>query len=52
VGRVIVDKHQPVNRIEVVCARNFHYPPLLNLKHEPISIKRIEYADGSVWLKQ
>jgi hypothetical protein len=52
VGRVIAGKHQPVNRIEVVCAQNFHYLPLLNLKQEQISIKRIEYSDGSIWLKQ
>ena len=52
VGRVIAGSNQQVNRIEVVCAQNFHYPSLLNLKQELISIKRIEYADGSIWLKQ
>jgi len=52
VGRVIAGSNQQVNRIEVVCAQNFHYPSLLNLKQETISIKRIEYADGSIWLKQ
>jgi hypothetical protein len=51
VGRVTAGR-QTANRIEVVCAQNFSLPPLLNLKQEPISIKRIEYVDGSVWERQ
>jgi hypothetical protein len=34
---------------ESVCGRGFNDPALLKEKQEPVSIKRIEYADGSVW---
>ena len=37
------------NVIEMVCAEGFNYSSLLNQQQETISIKRIEYADGSVW---
>jgi hypothetical protein len=43
---------EPVNALEVVCGRGFHDPSLSNQKPETISIKRIEYTDGSVWLRQ
>src|SRR6185295_13735290 len=34
---------------ESVCGRGFNDPSQLKEKQEPITIKRIEYADGSVW---
>jgi hypothetical protein len=54
VVKVISDENQPENIVafEAVCGQGFHDPSLLNQKQETISIKRIEYADGSVWLKQ
>jgi len=39
------------NVIEMVCAQGFNYSSLLNQQQETISIKRIEYVDGSVWQK-
>jgi hypothetical protein len=54
VVKVISDENQPENIVafEAVCGQGFHDPSLLNQKQETISINRIEYADGSVWLKQ
>jgi hypothetical protein len=54
VVKVISDKDQPEKTIafEAVCGQGFHDPSLLNQKQETISIRRIEYADGSIWLKQ
>jgi hypothetical protein len=51
VVKVISDENQPEKTIafEAVCGQGFHDPSLLNQKQETISIKRIEYADGSVW---
>src|SRR5581483_5988019 len=34
---------------ESVCGRGFNDPAMLKEKQEPVGIKRIEYADGSVW---
>ena len=53
VVKVISDENQPEKIItfEAVCGQGFHDPSLLNQKQETISIKRIEYADGSVWQK-
>jgi Haemolysin-type calcium binding protein related domain len=53
VVKVISDKNQPENFVafEAVCGKGFHDPSLLNQKQETISINRIEFADGSVWLK-
>ncbi len=54
VVKVISDKDQPekTSAFEAVCGQGFHDPSLLNQKQETISIKRIEYADGSVWQRQ
>jgi hypothetical protein len=54
VVKVISDENQPEKTIafEAVCGKGFYDPSLLNQKQETISIKRIEYADGSIWLKQ
>ena len=54
VVKVISDENQPEKTIafEAVCGRGFHDPSLLNQKQETILIKRIEYMDGSVWLRQ
>jgi hypothetical protein len=54
VVKVISDENQPEKIIafEAVCGQGFHDPSLLNQKQETISIKRIEYADGSVWQRQ
>ena len=51
VVKIISDENQPEKIIafEAVCGQGFHDPSLLNQKQETISIKRIEYADGSVW---
>src|SRR5262249_38598873 len=51
VVKVISDESQPekVSAFEAVCGQCFHDPSLLNQKQETISIKRIEYADGTVW---
>lgn len=37
------------NVFEAVCRGSFRDPSLLNQNQETISIKRIEYVDGSVW---
>ena len=54
VVKVINDENQPEKIIsfEAVCGQGFHDPSLLNQKQETISIKRLEYADGSVWQRQ
>jgi hypothetical protein len=54
VVKVVSEENQPekTSAGEAVCERGFHDPSLLNQKQETISIKRIEYADGSVWLRQ
>ncbi len=54
VVKVVSEENQPekTSAFEAVCGRGFHDPSLLNQKQETISIKRIEYTDGSVWLKQ
>ncbi len=51
VVRVVTDENQPdkVSTFEAVCGRGFQDPSLLKQKQETISIKRIEYADGTVW---
>jgi hypothetical protein len=53
VVKVVSDENQPekTSAFEAVCGQGFHDPSLLNQKQETISIKRIEYADGSVWQK-
>jgi len=54
VVKVVSDENQPekISAFEAVCGQGFHDPSLLNQKQETISIKRIEYADGSVWQRQ
>jgi len=54
VVKVINDENQPekVNTFEAVCGAGFHDPSLLKQRQETVSIKRIEYADGTVWQKQ
>lgn len=54
VVKVISDENQPEKTIafEAVCGQGIHDPSLLNQKQETISIKRIEYTDGSVWQRQ
>jgi hypothetical protein len=54
VVKVVSEENQPekTSAFEAVCGRGFHDPSLLNQKQETISIKRIEYTDGSVWLRQ
>lgn len=51
VVKVVSDENQPekVSTFEAVCGAGFHDPSLLKQRQETISIKRIEYADGSVW---
>ena len=51
VVKVVSDENQPekISAFEAVCGQGFHDPSLLNQKQETISIKRIEYADGTVW---
>jgi hypothetical protein len=54
VVKVVSEENQPekTSAFEAVCGRGFHDPSLLNQKQETISIKRIEYMDGSVWPRQ
>jgi hypothetical protein len=54
VVKVVSDENQPekTSAFEAVCGGGFRDPSLLNQKQETISIKRIEYTDGSVWLRQ
>lgn len=51
VVRVVNNDNQPekVSTFEAVCGAGFHDPSLLKQKQETISIKRIEYADGTNW---
>jgi hypothetical protein len=51
VVKVISDENQPekVSTFEAVCGAGFHDPSLLKQRQETISVKRIEYADGSIW---
>jgi hypothetical protein len=46
------DEPEKVSTFEAVCGQGFHDPSLLKQKQETISIKRIEYQDGSEWRKQ
>ncbi|HQR34881.1 MAG TPA: hypothetical protein PLK30_19245 [Blastocatellia bacterium] len=54
VVKVISDENQPdrVSTFEAVCGQGINDPSLLNQKQETITIKRIEFADGSVWRRQ
>lgn len=54
VVKVVSDENQPekTSAFEAVCGQGFHDPSLLNQRQETISIKRIEYVDGSVWQRQ
>ncbi|MGH9833442.1 MAG: hypothetical protein ACRD9Y_10525 [Blastocatellia bacterium] len=54
VVKVIGDENEPerINTFEAVCGQGFHDPSLLKQKQETISIKRIEYQDGTEWRKQ
>jgi hypothetical protein len=54
VVKVISDENQPerVHTFEAVCGAGFNDPSLMAQKQETISIKRIEYADGSVWQRK
>jgi len=54
VVKVISDENQPekTSAFEAVCGQGFQDPSLLKLKQETISIKRIEYNDGSEWRRQ
>ncbi|MCI0392174.1 MAG: hypothetical protein MOB07_25870 [Acidobacteria bacterium] len=51
VVKVISEENQPekTSVFEAVCGQGFHDPSLLKQKQEMISIKRIEYVDGTVW---
>ena len=53
VVRVVSDENRPekVSAFEAVCGKGFHDPSLGNQKQETISIRRVEYAGGSVWEK-
>jgi len=54
VVKVVSDENQPekTSAFEAVCGQGFQDPSLLKLKQETISIKRIEYNDGSEWRRQ
>jgi len=54
VVRVISVENQPekVTTFEAVCGHGFQDPSLLDQKQETITIKRIEFVDGSVWARQ
>jgi hypothetical protein len=51
---VFSEVNQPENAsaFEAVCGQGFNDLSLLKQRQETISIKRIEYADGSVWQRQ
>jgi hypothetical protein len=51
VVKVVSDEDEPekVNTFEAVCGQGFHDLSLLKQKQETMSIKRVEYVDGSVW---
>lgn len=52
--KVVNDANQEnkITTFEAICGKGFNDPSLLKQKQETISIKRIEYADGSVWQKK
>lgn len=54
VVKVVRDEKQAenVSTFEAVCGQGFHDPQLQGQKQETISIKRIAYADGTVWTPQ
>lgn len=54
VVKVVSDEAQPekVSTFEAVCGQGFHDLSLLKQKQQTILIKRIEYADGSVWQRK
>lgn len=54
VVKVIADENQPekVSTFEAVCGQGFHDPSLQNQKQETITIKRIEFVDGTAWSRQ
>jgi hypothetical protein len=54
VVKVVSDEDEPekVNTFEAVCGQGFHDPSLLKQKQETISVKRIEYQDGTEWRKR
>lgn len=51
VVKVVSDENQPENvtTFEAVCGAGFQDPSLLNQKQQTITIKRIEFVDGSFW---
>jgi hypothetical protein len=54
VVKVVSDENQPekTSAFEAVCGQGFHDPSLLSQRQETISIKRIEYKDGSEWSRR
>jgi hypothetical protein len=44
------ERSEQEKKFEAVCGQGFHDPS--QLKQETVTIKRIEYADGSVWQRQ
>lgn len=42
-------QHGKAKSFESVCGRGFNDPSQLKEQQEPVAIKRIEYADGTVW---
>src|SRR5262249_21013644 len=54
VVKVVSDENQPekTSAFEAVCGQGFHDPSLLSQKQETISIKRVEYADGTEWRRR
>lgn len=54
VVKVVSDENQPdkVSTFEAVCGQGINDPSLMNQKQETITIKRIAFADGSVWRRQ
>ena len=54
VVKVVSDENQPekTSAFEAVCGQGFQDPSLLSQKQETISIKRIEYADGTEWRRR
>lgn len=51
VVKVVGEEKERVETFEAVCGQGFHDPSLLGQTQETISIKRIEYTDGTVWEK-
>ncbi|MFN0110965.1 MAG: hypothetical protein ACKVZH_19060 [Blastocatellia bacterium] len=52
--RVLSNENEPdkVSAFEAVCGQGINDPSLMNQKQETITIKRIEFVDGSVWEKK